>query len=74
MFIILSFTEAAYGFDDKTKSFEGRLSDKSICMISRQGKDGEYRHYDVHSLYGWSEAPPTLRLLIYQYIQTWIIV
>lgn len=28
-------------------------------MQALQG-DGKYRHYDVHSLYGWSEAEPTL--------------
>ncbi|XP_053395701.1 maltase-glucoamylase-like [Mercenaria mercenaria] len=54
-------TKAGYGFDDEGKGFEGRLSDKTICMVSRQGNNGEYRHYDVHSLYGWSEAPSTLK-------------
>ncbi|XP_060598146.1 sucrase-isomaltase, intestinal-like [Ruditapes philippinarum] len=54
-------TKAGYGFDNATSGFEGRISDKTICMVSRQGDNGEYRHYDVHSLYGWSEAPPTLK-------------
>ena len=36
-----------------------RLSDKTICMNTRQGNNGEYLHYDVHSLYGYSEAIAT---------------
>jgi alpha-glucosidase (family GH31 glycosyl hydrolase) len=28
-------------------------------MVGLQG-DGKYKHYDVHSLYGWSESIPTL--------------
>ena len=35
------------------------LSDKTICMQSLQ-LDGQYTHYDVHSLYGWSETEPTM--------------
>lgn len=33
---------------------------KTICMSAIQGEHGEFRHYDVHSLYGWSETKPTL--------------
>jgi len=29
-------------------------------MNAIQGDHGEYQHYDVHSLYGWSETKPTL--------------
>jgi maltase-glucoamylase len=36
-----------------------RLSDKTICLSSAQGDGGIYRHYDVHSLYGYSETIPT---------------
>lgn len=37
------------------------MSDKTICMVALQ-TDGNrtYRHYDVHSLYGWSETVATL--------------
>ena len=47
-----------------TDIFKGRLSDKSVCMEGRQDQ-GKYRHYDVHSLYGWSQAPPTLQLVVF---------
>ncbi|KAK7085835.1 hypothetical protein SK128_017032, partial [Halocaridina rubra] len=40
-----------------------RLSDKTLCMSGLQGENSEYRHYDVHNLYGWSETEPTLRAL-----------
>ncbi|XP_050706876.1 maltase-glucoamylase-like isoform X2 [Eriocheir sinensis] len=40
-----------------------RLSDKTLCMEALQGEDQEYRHYDVHNLYGWSQAQPTLEAL-----------
>ncbi|XP_052774040.1 sucrase-isomaltase, intestinal-like isoform X2 [Mya arenaria] len=53
-------TKAAFLFDSE-EGRDGRLSDKTICMVSRQGENGEYFHYDVHSLYGWSETPPTFR-------------
>ncbi len=36
-----------------------QMSDKTICMSSLQ-KEGEYTHYDTHSLYGWSQTEPTL--------------
>ncbi|KAG1696086.1 Maltase-glucoamylase, intestinal [Nymphon striatum] len=36
-----------------------RLSQKTLCMIGEQD-DGKKRHYDVHSLYGWSQTLPTL--------------
>ncbi|XP_067946524.1 sucrase-isomaltase, intestinal-like [Watersipora subatra] len=36
------------------------LSDKTICMAGLQGENNEYRHYDVHNLYGWSQTEPTL--------------
>ena len=30
-------------------------------MNAIQGDNEEYRHYDVHSLYGWSESVVTQR-------------
>ena len=38
-----------------------RMSDKTLCMIARQGENDEYKHYDVHNLFGWSQTEPTLR-------------
>ena len=42
-------------WSDKT-----RISDKTICMRNLQGQNNEFIHYDVHSLYGWSQSKPTL--------------
>lgn len=39
---------------------ETPIADKTICMIGVQGEKSEYLQYDVHNLYGWSEAEPTL--------------
>ncbi|KAF4522929.1 hypothetical protein B566_EDAN012624 [Ephemera danica] len=36
-----------------------RINDKTICMNTRQGDNNIYSHYDVHSLYGYSETIPT---------------
>ncbi|XP_076463033.1 putative maltase-glucoamylase 2 [Babylonia areolata] len=49
---------AAYLYDTKDK--RKRISDKTLCMNGVQGQHDEYRHYDVHSLYGWSQTPITL--------------
>ena len=54
-----SFVEAAYLHDNSNTKI--RISDKTICMVSRQGNNNEYQHYDVHSLYGWSQTEPTLK-------------
>ncbi|XP_064624521.1 maltase-glucoamylase-like [Lineus longissimus] len=44
-------------------TFKGkRLSDKTLCMVGLQN-DSMYHHYDVHSLYGWSQTEPTLNAL-----------
>ncbi|CAL1536418.1 unnamed protein product [Lymnaea stagnalis] len=51
-------TKAAYRWDKDDK--KGRLSDKTICMSTVQGNNNEYSHYDVHSLYGWSQSDVTL--------------
>ena len=40
--------------------FGERINTKTVCMNAVQGEHGEFRHYDVHSLYGWSETKPTL--------------
>lgn len=37
-----------------------RLSDKTICMSALQGPARQFNHYDVHSLYGYSQSEPTL--------------
>ncbi|OWF38082.1 sucrase-isomaltase, intestinal-like [Mizuhopecten yessoensis] len=49
---------AAFQSDDGNRLH--RISEKTICMVARQGKDNSYLHYDVHSLYGWSQSKPTL--------------
>ena len=50
-----------------------RLSDKTICMTTKQGDNGEFLHYDVHSLYGYTEAIATKKyvsqLLISSYLR-----
>jgi len=48
--LIFVFTESVLG---------DHLSEKTLCMVGEQ-VDGKYKHYDVHSLYGWSESEPTL--------------
>ncbi|CAG2168008.1 unnamed protein product, partial [Oppiella nova] len=40
-----------------------RLSRGSLCMIGVQGNSGEYKHYDVHSLYGLTMAITTRKAL-----------
>uniref|UniRef100_A0A0P4VW06 DUF5110 domain-containing protein n=1 Tax=Scylla olivacea TaxID=85551 RepID=A0A0P4VW06_SCYOL len=34
------------------------MADKTLCLSA---SEAPYRHYDVHSLYGWAQAEPTLR-------------
>ena len=43
------------------QGFNEPLTAKTICMDAVQGEKHEYRHYDVHSLYGWSESVATQR-------------
>ncbi|KAG8523333.1 putative maltase-glucoamylase 2, partial [Galemys pyrenaicus] len=45
----------------RLESRDGGLSSKTLCMESEQIlPDGSHvRHYDVHSLYGWSQMRPT---------------
>lgn len=42
-----------------SRSDTNRLSDKTICMVGRQGQNDEHLHYAVHNLYGWSQTKPT---------------
>ncbi|XP_070196522.1 sucrase-isomaltase, intestinal-like [Littorina saxatilis] len=49
---------AAYMYDNADNP--RTLADKTVCMNGVQGDRGQYRHYDVHSLYGWSQTAPTL--------------
>ncbi|XP_076056755.1 sucrase-isomaltase, intestinal-like [Oratosquilla oratoria] len=53
-------TQAAFVGDNKIK----RLSEHSICMSGNQTDgDSTFLHYDVHSLYGWSEIVATAEAL-----------
>ena len=36
-----------------------RLSDKTMCMSACHGENCEYKHYDVHNLYGLAETIST---------------
>ena len=46
--------------DDSLLAKKARLSQKTICMISKQGDDNNsYYHYDVHSLYGYTHSKST---------------
>lgn len=36
-----------------------KLSDKTLCMTGLQGENNEYKHFDVHNLYGHLEMIPT---------------
>lgn len=38
-----------------------RLSDKTICMATKFGENGEHLHYSVHNLYGQTQAIATQR-------------
>ena len=47
-------TKSSYVHKDNNK-----LSDKTICMEVLQGEENEYKHFDVHNLYGLTEMIPT---------------
>lgn len=49
----------------KLESKDRGLSHKTLCMESRQHlpNGNPVRHYDVHSLYGWSHSKPTFDAL-----------
>ena len=38
---------------------DNKLSDKTLCMNGVQGETNQYRHFDVHNLYGLTESIPT---------------
>lgn len=44
-------------FDSNSRA--ARMSDKTVCMNAVQGNNGEYIHYNVHSLFGWSQTQIT---------------
>ena len=48
-------TKSSYLYKESNK-----LSDKTLCMIGQQGENNQYKHFDVHNLYGLSESIPTL--------------
>ncbi|XP_070183432.1 maltase-glucoamylase-like [Littorina saxatilis] len=54
-------TLGAYAWD--TSDHRARLSDKTLCMSAVQGNSHQYRHYDVHNLYGYSETTITLEAI-----------
>jgi len=47
-------TKASYVHKDNNK-----LSDKTLCMNGLQGENNEYKHFDVHNLYGHIQLIPT---------------
>lgn len=47
-------TKSSYMHRDGNK-----LSDKTLCMTAVQGENNEYKHFDVHNLYGLTESVPT---------------
>lgn len=57
-------TMAAYVHDgDDYEGAPARLSNKTLCMVATQGNDDEYLHYNVHSLFGRVQSPPTISAL-----------
>ena len=58
MFYSYYVTVAAFVYDNADK--KTMISEKTICMRAVQGDGDIYKHYDVHSLYGWSQTEPTL--------------
>ena len=61
-FTVLSLSLSGRSTVAAHRSASRRLSDKTICMVGKQGPDDQYLHYAVHNLYGWSHTEPTLRL------------
>lgn len=47
-------TKASYVHKDNNK-----LSDKTLCMTGLQGERNQYKHFDVHNLYGHTQLAPT---------------
>ncbi|XP_064607330.1 maltase-glucoamylase-like [Liolophura sinensis] len=48
-------------YTHNTEERAATFPDKTLCMTVRQGENGEYLHYNVHNLYGWSQTLPTLQ-------------
>ncbi|CAN8010658.1 unnamed protein product, partial [Ixodes pacificus] len=46
----------SYGSDE-------RLNDRTLCMVGQHGDNERHSHYDVHSLYGWSQTVVTHKAL-----------
>jgi hypothetical protein len=59
-------TKSVFSYDsDDLLAKKARLSQKTLCMIHKQNKDGkEYFHYDVHNLYGHSQAIASYEYMI----------
>ena len=55
--ILNLFVEAAYVYN----AVSAKISDNTLCMVARQGDNNDLLHYNVHSLYGWSQSLPTLQ-------------
>lgn len=36
-----------------------RISENTICMVTKLGESGEYLNYEVHNLYGYTHAIAT---------------
>ena len=54
-YVIALNAEAAYLYDNQAEMRTERLSMKTLCMEgihNAQSADDQYRHYDVHSIYG----------------------
>jgi hypothetical protein len=60
IFFMYTKIESAFKFDDwnlMAPNKKARLSQKTLCMIALHSKDNKpYYHYDVHNLYGHSQA------------------
>ncbi len=54
--LIIYLLGAVWGTNNKNQ-----LSDFTTCMTTLQGENNEYMHYDVHSLYGFSETKATVK-------------
>lgn len=55
-------TKNTFAHDSYDAGSKARLSQKTLCMIGVQRHAGqEYLHYDVHSLYGHSQAIATYK-------------
>ena len=52
---------AAYMYDNVDEQRKERLSGKTLCLAGVHGNATQYRHYDVHSLYGYFQTKTSLR-------------